>query len=326
MALFGLRFDFRNPPLAGTSMADRYAAALDMIEWADDLGALFVVLSEHHGSDDGYLPSALTMAAAVAARTDNVLISISAIVAALHDPLRLAEEAAVVDHLSRGRLSLVITNGYVADEFAMFGRALGERVSATTEAVETLRRAWTGEPFEYRGRAVRVTPPPFQPGGPALSLGGSSEAAARRAARLGMGFMPSNGDVFPAFREESIALGRPDPGPHPGGDTGVVHLADDPEAGWAAIAPFFLHEANAYGRWAAEAGIAGATGYRPETDTDALRATGQYRVLAPDDLVAEQQAAGPFGVVVLHPLVGGTPPEVGWSSLKLFETQVLPRL
>jgi alkanesulfonate monooxygenase SsuD/methylene tetrahydromethanopterin reductase-like flavin-dependent oxidoreductase (luciferase family) len=67
VSFFGLRFDFRNPDFAGTTMAERYEAALDMAEWADRLGFVIIVLSEHHGSDDGYLPSPLVMAAAIAA-------------------------------------------------------------------------------------------------------------------------------------------------------------------------------------------------------------------------------------------------------------------
>jgi alkanesulfonate monooxygenase SsuD/methylene tetrahydromethanopterin reductase-like flavin-dependent oxidoreductase (luciferase family) len=70
--MFGLRFDLRNPEIAGTTMAERYAAALDIVEWADDLGCLSVAVSEHHGSPDGYLPSPIPMLAAMAARTTSV--------------------------------------------------------------------------------------------------------------------------------------------------------------------------------------------------------------------------------------------------------------
>lgn len=326
MALFGLRFDFRNPPIAGTSMTERYQAALDMVEWADNLGAVAIVLSEHHGSDDGYLPSALTMASAMAARTRTARINIAAVVASLHDPLRLAEEAAVVDLISGGRLDLVLVNGYVASEFDMFGRPLDQRVSRTVETVGVLRQAWTGEPFEYQGRKVRVTPRPHQEGGPRITLGGSSEAAARRAARLGDGFMPSTGGLWDFYRDELQKLGRPDPGPFAGGDTSVVHLATDRDAGWAAMAPYALHEVNAYGAWMQDAGVAGVGGYQPVADADALRGTGQYRVVTPDEMVAELREKGPFAFVMFHPLVGGTPPAVGWESLRLFEHEVLPRL
>jgi alkanesulfonate monooxygenase SsuD/methylene tetrahydromethanopterin reductase-like flavin-dependent oxidoreductase (luciferase family) len=326
MALFGLRFDLRNPDLAGTTMAERYAAALDMAEWADGLGFVVIVLSEHHGSADGYLPSPLTMAAAIAARTKQARIQIAALIAPFHDPLRLAEDIAVVDLVSDGRLDLVIANGYVPGEFDMFGCELSDRVQRTTETVATLKQAWTGEPFEFRGRTVQVTPAPAQPGGPKISLGGSGPAAARRAARIADGFMPSSPALWDVYRAEMQQLGKPDPGPSLGGDTSAFHLALDIERGWAEYAPFALHEMNAYGAWMASAGIGAEGGYEVTDDTDALRATGQYRVLTPDDLVAEIGAKGDFGFTMFHPMAGGVPPAIAWESLHLFEEAVLPRL
>jgi alkanesulfonate monooxygenase SsuD/methylene tetrahydromethanopterin reductase-like flavin-dependent oxidoreductase (luciferase family) len=326
MAMFGLRFDFRNPSFAGTTMAARYRAALDMAEWADRLGAVALILSEHHGSDDGYLPSPLPLAAAVAARTANIRINLAALVASFHDPLRLAEDIAVVDLISEGRLDVTITNGYVSDEFTMFGQPIGGRAQRTTELVSVLRQAWTGEPFTYRGRTVTVSPRPFQDGGPKISLGGSTEPAARRAARIGDGFMPSTPAVWEFYRDEVIRLGRPDPGPHPGGSTDFVHLATDPDEGWERIAPHALHEVNAYGDWMATAGLGDSGGYVGVADAEALRATGQYRVLTPDQMVSELSEQGPFAFVAFHPLMGGIPPELAWDSLHLFEHEVLPRL
>jgi len=326
VAFFAIRFDLRNPPISGTTMTERYRAALDMTRWADQHGFVAVIISEHHGSDDGYLPSPLTMAAAIAATTDQIRIQIAAIVAPYHDPLRLAEDVAVVDRISAGRLDLVVTNGYVGREFAMFGCPVSERARRTTEMVATLRRAWTGEPFEFRGRMVQVTPTPHQPGGPKLSLGGSSEAAARRAARIADGFAPSTPDVWSFYRDEVVRLGRPDPGEHPGGDTSFFHVAHDPEAAWEAIAPYAMHEVNSYGAWMAEAGLGTAGGYMQVADATTLRATGQYRVITADQLVAELELKGPAGFAMFHPLMGGIPPELGWASLRLFEAEVLPRL
>jgi len=324
MAFFGIRFDLRNPAFAGVDMADRYEAALDMAAWADRVGFAIVTLSEHHGSSDGYLPSSLPMAAAIAARTERIGIYVAAMVASFHDPLRLAEDAAVVDLVARGRLHLVITNGYVAEEFAMFDVPLGERAARTTEAVEVLQRAWSGQPFDHRGRTVRVTPAPFSVGGPALLLGGSSDAAARRAARLGVGYQPSNGVSWPAFRAECALVGRADPGEYLGGDSTVTIPSTDPDATWRAIAPYALHEANAYGAWAAAADA--PTGYLGATDADELRASGQYRVVTPDALLAELAAQGPFGFALLHPMLGGIPPALAWEGLHLFEREVLPHL
>jgi alkanesulfonate monooxygenase SsuD/methylene tetrahydromethanopterin reductase-like flavin-dependent oxidoreductase (luciferase family) len=326
MAVFGIRFDFRNPPIGGTTMTERYRAALDMVEWADWHGFVTATISEHHGADDGYLPSPLPMAAAIAARTKSIRINIAAIVAPFHDPLRLAEDAAVVDLISGGRLDLVIANGYVGSEFAMFDQPQAERAARTTEAVRTLRQAWTGEPFEYRGRTVRVTPRPHQHPGPPILLGGSSEPAARRAARIADGFLPSSPGLWPSYRDEMLRLGRPDPGEHFGGDTSFFHLASDVEEGWAAIAPYAMHEMNAYGKWMAEAGVGAVGGYHEVTDSESLRQTGQYRVLTPDKLVSDLKEQGPAGFAIFHPMMGGIPPDLAWQSLRLFEREVLPRL
>lgn len=319
--IFGLRFDFRNPEFAGTTVADRYAAALDIAEWGDRLGCVSIAVSEHHGSPDGYLPSPIPMLAAMAARTTNVRFMIAALIAPFHDPLRLAEDMVVLDNLSGGRVDLIVAGGYVHEEFAMFDVPMNERARRVTETVTTLKAAFTGEPFEYRGRTVRITPAPFRPGGPAISLGGSSEPAARRAARIADGFLPSVPEVWEFYRDEVQRLGRPDPGPSPIGENTVVALAKDPEAGWEQMAPFFLHETNAYGLWQAQDDV--ASPYRRVDDVEQLRATGQYRVLTPDEFVEEQKAAA-FPFAFFHPLCGGMPIELAWSSLRLFEHEVLP--
>jgi len=320
--LFAMRFDFRNPAIGGTSVADRYSAALDMAAWADRLGCASIAVSEHHGSPDEYLPSPLPMVAALAARTTSVRLMVAALIAPFYDPLRLAEDLLVLDNLTRGRVDLVVAGGYVREEFAMFGVPMAERGARVTEVVSVVRAAFGGEPFEYRGRTVHLTPGPFGTG-PAIILGGSSAAAARRAARIADGFIPSVPEVWDHYRQEVVVLGRPDPGPCPIPANQVVALAEDAEAGWARMGPYFLHEMNAYGTWQAQEGV--ATPYRFTQDVDALRASGQYRVVTPEELVAELRAA-PFPYAMLHPLCGGMPPEVAWSSLELFEQEVLPAL
>jgi alkanesulfonate monooxygenase SsuD/methylene tetrahydromethanopterin reductase-like flavin-dependent oxidoreductase (luciferase family) len=315
---FGLRFDFRNPAFAGVTMAERYAAALDMCEWADQRGAVFVGLSEHHGADDGYLPSPIPFAAAVAARTTNVRIGIAAVIAPFHDPLRLAEDLAVVDLLSNGRLDPILAAGYVADEFAMFGVPLTERRARMEEAVHTLRAAWTGEPFEFRGRTARVTPTPAQDGGPNLVLGGSSDAAARRAARIGDGFIPSEPSCWAAYRDECAKVGKPDPGPGMTSQGEIVLLAEDPEQAWDELGPYLLHHTNAYGAWLTDAQGIGAAAYRPAASVAELRDGHDYLILTPDELAAHLEPAGDFAFVAFHPMVGGIPPELAWRGLHLF--------
>jgi alkanesulfonate monooxygenase SsuD/methylene tetrahydromethanopterin reductase-like flavin-dependent oxidoreductase (luciferase family) len=319
-----MRFDLRNPDFAGVSIGERYAAALDMAEWADQRGFLAIILSEHHGSADGYLPSALPFAAAVAARTRQARNNISAVVSSFHHPIKLAEDVAVVDAISGGRLDVVVVGGYVAGEFAMFDVPLNQRVSRTKETLSTLQAAAKGEPFEFRGQTVQVTPKPASPNGPGLMLGGSSVPAARRAARLGVGFLPSSAEIWDAYRAGCIEFGHPDPGEWFGGDTSFIHIAEDVERGWEQIGPHALHEMNCYGEWMSQSGIGAEGGYEPVADLEALRKTGQYRVLTPEELVEELKAAEPYGGVIMHPMMGGIPPAVAWESLNLLDAKVLP--
>ena len=317
-----MRFDFRNPAFAGTSMADRYSAALDIAEWADGLGIpASIAVSEHHGSEDGYIPSPGLMLAAMAARTTNVRFSVAALIAPFHDPLRIAEDFCVLDHLSKGRVDLIVAGGYAPSEFAMFGVPIKERPKRVTEMVNTLKAAFAGKPFEYRDRTVHVTPKPFRPGGPSVIMGGASEPAARRAARIADGFVPSAPEFWEFYRDEMIKLGKADPGPGMVGNAQVTALASDPDAGWEAMGPYFLHETNAYGAWKVAAGE--ETPYDIFPDAQALRAANFYHIVTPEQYVAQLKAA-PFPAAQFHPLCGGMPIATAWESLKLFENEVLP--
>ena len=318
---FGLRFDFRNPELGGVSMADRYAAALEMVEWADGLGCMTVALSEHHGSTDGYLPSPLMMLSAMAARTSNVRFMVAALITSFYDPIRLAEDLVVLDNISRGRVDLVLGSGYVPNEFEMYGVPTSERAARLIEVMETLQAAFTGEPFEFRGREVHVTPAPHRPGGPGLMLGGSSEVAARRAARLGLGFIPVSAEVWEFYRDEIKQCGGADPGESIVGENYTLALFDDVERGWDELGPYFLHETNAYGAWQRESNSHAP--FHEAADIDELRARGTHKIVTPAEFITEMQAA-PFPFQIFHPMCGGIPPELAWESLRLFESEVLP--
>ena len=323
--LFGLRFDLRNPPLAGVTDAERMQAALDMCEWADQRGALALTVSEHHGSDDGYLPSPLVMAAAIAARTSTAMITVAALVAPFHDPLRVAEDAAVVDLVSGGRLVLIIGGGYLPSEFEMFDVPMRERPKRVRELFDVCRSAWTGEPFEYRGRTVHVTPAPTNPGGPMMLMGGTSEGAARRAARIADGFVPSEPECWEHYRDECLKLGKPDPGPCTIKSFGdQVVLAEDVDAAWDELGPYFLHETQTYGGWEQQAASTGRPAtFRPMSSVDEVRESGQYRIVTPDQWAAELADVDGPEMPVFHPMVGGIPPALAWRHLHLFEEAFL---
>jgi alkanesulfonate monooxygenase SsuD/methylene tetrahydromethanopterin reductase-like flavin-dependent oxidoreductase (luciferase family) len=305
-----IRFDLRNPAFAGVGGAERYRSALDMCRWADDHGFDAVSVSEHHGTDDGYLPSPLAMAAAIAAVTRRVRIVVAAVVAPFQDPLRLAEDAAVVDLVSAGRLDIVVGAGYVPAEFEM---------------VETLQRAWTGEPFEHRGRIVRVTPRPYQRPRPRIGLGGSSPAAARRAARIADWFRAPTPELYEVYLDELARLGRPVPEAPAPVPTEYLHLATDVEAGWEAVGRYVLHEVGSYAAMTAAGGVDGGA-YR-QGSLDDVRRSGFFRVVTPDEAVEVLRTRAAAGdPVTLHPMLGGMPPALAWESLRLLEREVLPEL
>jgi alkanesulfonate monooxygenase SsuD/methylene tetrahydromethanopterin reductase-like flavin-dependent oxidoreductase (luciferase family) len=186
---FGLWYDFRTPTRWPQDPSDLYAAILDQIVRAEDLGWDDVWLSEHHFIDDGYLPSCLPMAAAIAARTRRMRIGTAILQLPLHDPVRLAEDAAIVDVISRGRLDLGVGLGYRPQEYAGFDLDWSTRVERLEEGLEVLRALFAGEALDFSGRHYRlvcdgIRPLPVQRPLPIL-LGAIAEPALRRAARLG---------------------------------------------------------------------------------------------------------------------------------------------
>jgi probable F420-dependent oxidoreductase len=210
------------PPGSGRSFAQEYREVVDLVRLAETLGFDSAWVSEHHGAGDGYLPSLLPVLAALAEATDRMKLGTGVLLAPFHDPLRLAEDAAVVDQLSGGRLILGLGLGWREEEFRMWGQRPSERLRRTVEIVEVLRRAWTAERFSFEGRHYRydrvlVTPPPAQAGGPPIWLGGFAEPAVRRAGRLGDGYIRSRGGWLDEMRqglalaEEGAAQAGKDP-------------------------------------------------------------------------------------------------------------------
>jgi alkanesulfonate monooxygenase SsuD/methylene tetrahydromethanopterin reductase-like flavin-dependent oxidoreductase (luciferase family) len=326
-SMYLLRFDMRLDD-RGAPAEEMYRAALEMTEWADDHDCMVVAFSEHHGSPDGYLSAPTVMAAAAAARTRKVPIQVAALLAALHHPVQMAEELAVLDILSGGRVSYVLGLGYRPEEFDLYGVPMDQRGARLEAAVEVMRCAWAGEPVERDDGStgeVRVTPLPLTPGGPLLLMGGGTPAAARRAARLGLGMITERtGDLEQHYVEACRALGR-EPGMFVGGGDATVvatFVDHDPDAAWERLGPFLLHDACAYAEWNVGAAKPLPGAVVDVQTVEEVRAAGRYRVYTPDEAVEHVRTSGPL---VLHPLCGGTPPDLGWSTLHLVADEVLPQ-
>lgn len=326
MLEFWLRYDFRSPPF-GRSSAELARAAIEQVEWADKRGFHRVELTEHHGTPDNVNPSPLIMAAAMASRTSNIRFQPSAVILPLHDPVRIAEDCIMVDIISNGRLDVTLGLGYMPAEFEMFGISLKDRARIMDSKLDALGRALRGESFEYEGRKIRVTPRPVQDGGPTLFIGGGVLAAAHRAAKFGGGYYPMTyrDDYVAEYRRACAELGKAPGRVMNGNGITVIHIAQDPEQAWAKLAPYALYETNSY---ATNAASAGQILHQQQADsTEALRVSGNYLVLTPDEGLAycrEQRDLGRH--IVINPLICGIDPEFSWESLELIASRIIPQL
>lgn len=316
-------FDMRSPGI-GAPRDILYAEAMKMARFADEIGVDRLIISEHHGSDDGYCSAPFVLGSAFAAHTERIKIMLGAVVLPLHDPVKIAEQIAVLDIVSGGRLEVAFGAGYIPSEFARFKVPFNERGRLMEEGLAIIVRALKGERFEIEGREVFVQPPPFH--GPQFYLAGNKKITVDRAIRFGCGLFPTDVDLCDFYdqrcREEGVSsgpklvLGPPQ----------AVFVSNDPDGMWARILPYALHSATSYARWSAESTNSGSL-YEGVIDPVQLRASGIFKVVTPDECVALARQLSLRGQSLsFYPLLGGLPPEIGWESLDLFANSVWPRM
>ncbi len=314
-----ISFDMRAPGF-GTPTPQLYAAALEMAAYADDFGIDRIGLMEHHGSEDGYLPAPFVLGGGMAACTRRCTLTLGAVILPLHNAVEVAEQIAVLDLMSNGRLNVILGAGYVRSEFDMFGVSLRERGKLLDQGVDTILRALRGERFEVDGRPVYVRPLPVQRPEDILMVGGGVAASARRAARFGVGFGPMRRDLVPLYEEECRKLGR-EPGKalQPSARLPLsIHLAEDPDEGWHVIKDHALHVVREYAKWAAQEENSNSP-FKGLLDEAALRASGLFAVWTPDELLQRAADVEPGASLGFQPLLGGLAPEEGWKSLELLK-------
>ena len=274
-----IRFNLIDPTLDSQSLSDRYKAMLDMAEFADQNGFFMATFEEHHGADNAWSPTPLMNAGTVLARTTTLSASISALLLPLHDPIRVAEDIAVIDLMSGGRLTVIFGLGYRPSEYQLMGKDWDNRGKIMDESIQALLDAWTGEPFQYKGETHRITPSPLTKPHPLIMIGGTSKIAARRAAKFGLPLSPAaHMPELEAYYYEQCELnGTQGFCAMPGEETHMTFVAEDPDKAWAELGQYFLNEASVYSKWQTS-DISSAV-HSHATTPEELREEGIYQIL-----------------------------------------------
>lgn len=335
----GVMFSFRNPAQWRRPFAEVYADELQLARHAEELGYDTIWLTEHHFADDGYSPSIITIAAAIAAVTERVRIGFNLLLLPLHHAVRVAEDVATLDVLSNGRIDPGFGQGYAPHEFAGYGIPRSERLVRFTEGLAVLRGLWSQDTFSFDGRhyridSARLVPRPVQQPMP-LWIGATSRAGVRRAGRLGANLLGIANTVLQDEYDEARQAAGFDVDDAKLLQLHWVHTGASDDEAWDEAGPHFHHLISVYGGWlaAAEAVDGGRARAPAVPPLEALRDPGQRLLFPPVFGSPSTVAAGlnrSLGRLRCTHLVFGTlpgmAPERTRASMARFAEDVVPRL
>ena len=325
------------PPGSSRSFHQEYRDTLELVKLVEEVGLDAAWVSEHHFSGDGYLPSLLPLLAAFAAVTERIELGTGVILAPFHDPIRLAEDFAVVDQLSGGRTIAGFGIGWRDEEFRAFDIDTKTRVRRMREIIDIVRLAWTEDRFDYQGKhhdltSVAVTPKPARV--PPILVGGFVDDAIRRAGRIGDGYISSR--VSPPRLAEAFRLAaeaRAQEG-HDGPPIVAVlqnaFVSDEPDADWPAVRDGIGHQLGTYAGWREGSDVAGRPLAVLPPDEDDIRRTTAYGT--PDEVIAELEplvrvlADYPEGHLIVRLHYPGMRAEPAADAIRLFASDVAPAL
>jgi alkanesulfonate monooxygenase SsuD/methylene tetrahydromethanopterin reductase-like flavin-dependent oxidoreductase (luciferase family) len=320
----GVYFDMRNPARWRRDPVEMYGAFPELCEEAERVGLDSVWVTEHHGFDDDYLPSPLTLLAAAAVRTNRVRLGTGIVVAPLHAAAELAEQSAVVDLLSGGRLDLGLGAGYRPPEFALYGADMGKRYTTNDARAGEIRELWA---------SGAVTPKPAQERVP-IWMGYLGPKGAARAGRLGEYLLSPDARLWEHYRA-GLEEGGHDPARGRMGGALQAWASDDPERDWPTISAHLAHQMNSY-RMHGRMGYDGLPPFKP-VDVEAVRArrprgfTSQdYFVLGTPievaDFVHEFTAGAPVDTIYFWGALPGMTMEQTVRNIRMIGEQVAPLL
>jgi alkanesulfonate monooxygenase SsuD/methylene tetrahydromethanopterin reductase-like flavin-dependent oxidoreductase (luciferase family) len=323
----GLWYDLRNPAPWRREFSSLYREVIDQVAWAEERGFGSVWLTEHHFCDDGYTPSPFVFAGALAERTREMRIGTNLVVLPLHNPIRVAEDAATLSLISGGRFSLGVGQGYWQREFAAFGKELKYRPSYLEEGIALIRRCLSGstDPFEgkrYSFTDLPVTPAPEHP--LPILAGGMQEKSIERVARVADGFLSTQNDHHAMYLQALVGLGRdPAEGRIYAGQWAII--AEDPERVWSEIGDHALYQLNQYVSW----GAFGPPDVVPQfPDRDAIVQAGAYQLwdapAAVDALVAMFEERPQVKDVHFFAQLPGESVDSGSARIEYIADKVIP--
>jgi alkanesulfonate monooxygenase SsuD/methylene tetrahydromethanopterin reductase-like flavin-dependent oxidoreductase (luciferase family) len=322
MLLTVLRFNFASPQGNPRMQGELMRTALELAQWGESRGITSVSIDEHHATGHGWSCNPIMAAAMFLARTTTLIASVDCALGPLWNPVRLAEDIAFVDNMSRGRLHTTVGLGYRTVEYDSLGVDFSRRAGLMDSLIERMLSVWSGADRDSgicTGTWTRPHPP--------LYVGGGARATARRAARfrLPLSLADHLPDIAAHYRELCSAAGITPfilmPGPI---NRGMIYLHEDPDRAWAELGEYILWEAVTYGEWSTDQR---SLMHLPGVQTlDEVKASGRYRFLTPEQLIAEVRECDHYGPLVLHPLVGGMPVDEAWKSVQLLTDVVLPAL
>lgn len=325
------------PAGSGRTFTQEYRDYLDLVRLVESEGLDSAWVSEHHFAGDGYLPSLLPLLAAFAAVTERIELGTGVVLAPFHDPIRLAEDFAVVDQLSGGRVICGLGIGWRDEEFRSFGIDVRTRTRRLREIVEVLRKAWGEERFSHEGLhysydQVSVTPKPARV--PPILIGGFVDDAIRRAGQIGDGYISSRAEpqrVAQAFEMASQARAEAGmQGPPVVALLQNAYVTDAPERDWAMVREGIGHQLGVYAGWRTGTDVPGKPLEVVPPDESDIRRTTAYGT--PDEVVAyfepvvEVLARYPESHLILRLHYPGMAAEPAARAIELLAREVAPRL
>lgn len=327
---FGYLYDFRDPERWRRAWNDVYAETLDLVAWSETVGFGGAWVPEHHGAEDGYLPAPNLVLAAMATRTSTIRIGAAVAIAPLYHPVRFAEECAVLDILSDGRLETAVAIGYRRREYNMYGERFGQRGNRFDEFLHIVRGLWAGETVTFDGRHYTVNEARIMPSPPRgripLYIGGFTDRALDRVATYADGYL-GNEEVCDLYLEKLRQHGK-DPASAAIRIPGLfVTVAEDPEQAMEELAPYYHHVFSTYGAWMAEDNAIGMEnpGMHP-MDVDAFKRSGILQIMTPEQAVdhfkAMQERMRLEHFMMMRP--PGLPAERFVEYAQVFADKVIP--